>query len=60
MCRAKAKLRTMVGDLADPSGLPEDLANLGCHSVRFSIRHSTPTVRSTPDHPLTAAPDHGP
>ncbi|AOF93485.1 DUF6151 family protein [Sinorhizobium sp. RAC02] len=33
--RPKAELRTMVGDLADPSGLPSDMPNLKTHTVTF-------------------------
>ncbi len=31
----KAEFRTMTGDLADLSGLPDDIPNLKTHSVRF-------------------------
>lgn len=33
--RPKAELRTMVGDLADTSGLPADIPNLKSHTVAF-------------------------
>ncbi|MCT7664378.1 GFA family protein [Shinella kummerowiae] len=33
--RPKAELRTMVGDLADTSGLPADMPNLKTHTVAF-------------------------
>ena len=33
--RPKAELRTMVGDLADTSGLPSDMPNLKTHTVAF-------------------------
>lgn len=33
--RPKAELRTMIGDLADPSALPADIPNLRSHNVSF-------------------------
>ncbi|TPM30880.1 DUF6151 family protein [Mesorhizobium sp. B2-3-4] len=33
--RPKAELRTMTGDLADRSGLPDDIPNLKTHTVAF-------------------------
>ncbi len=33
--RPKAQMRTMVGDLADASGLPNDIPNLTSHTARF-------------------------
>ena len=33
--RPKPELRTMTGDLADASGLPDDIPNLKSHSIGF-------------------------